>query len=364
MTFTEEEKLKLRKLIKELDSIKGRHTELITVYVPKGYYIALIINQLSQEVSTAENIKSKTTRKNVIGSLEKAIGELKRIKQTPPNGLAVFSANVSSAEQPPDFKTWVIEPPEAINVKLYRCDQEFYLDPLKDLLEAKYVYGLVIVDKQDASIALLKGKSIKVIKHIKALIPGKMRAGGQSAPRFARVRLGLIKAYYKELADDVKNAFKDIKNLNGIIVGGPGPTKEEFLDIDDMKVMKEKIIAVKNIGYTGDYGLKELVNSSEDILEKEEVMVEKKKIREFFAHLQREDGLAVYGEKEVKKALELGAVEFLILSEKLDEKLIDELVEKTKQSNAEFMIASTETEEGDQIKEMGGIVAILRYKTE
>ena len=61
-----EDKYKLKKLKKELEKLKGRHTELVSVYVPAGYNLQLISDHISQEIGTATNIKSKLTRKNVI----------------------------------------------------------------------------------------------------------------------------------------------------------------------------------------------------------------------------------------------------------------------------------------------------------
>ena len=71
------ERFKLKKVIKELKSKQGRHTELISVYIPKGYDINNVLSQLSEEQGTASNIKSKTTKKNVTDALEKTIQHLK-----------------------------------------------------------------------------------------------------------------------------------------------------------------------------------------------------------------------------------------------------------------------------------------------
>ena len=120
MSLPEQQKHKLKKFIKDLSSHKGRHTSLVSVYVPEGYEINKIIQHLSQESGTATNIKDATTRKNVIDALEKMIQHLRLFKQTPPNGLAVFSGNVASHEGKQDFKVWSIEPPIPLKTRLYR----------------------------------------------------------------------------------------------------------------------------------------------------------------------------------------------------------------------------------------------------
>src|SRR3989344_7767500 len=108
----DKEKRKLEDLLELLGSIKGRHTELVTVLVPAGYNLNMITRQLESEKSTASNIKSKSTRKNVTEALEMIIRETKAMKQTPENGLAIFCGNISRNEGESDIQIWMHEPPK------------------------------------------------------------------------------------------------------------------------------------------------------------------------------------------------------------------------------------------------------------
>ncbi len=173
------EKQKLEDLIELLGSIKGRHTELVTVLVPAGANINLVQRQIESEKSTASNIKSSATRKNVIAALEMIIREMKTIKQTPANGLAIFCGNISRKEGESDIQIWVCEPPKPLNVKIYRCDQEFVLEPLKEMVAIEEIYGLLVIDRQAATIGLLEGNQIKVLQKLTSGVPGKIKAGGQ-----------------------------------------------------------------------------------------------------------------------------------------------------------------------------------------
>ena len=132
------EKTRLKKFIRQLEIIRGRHTELVSVYIPAGYELVKIIQHLQQEQGTAENIKSKENRKRVIDSLERMIRHLRLFKSTPKNGLAAFAGNVSETESKVDIEIFSIEPPEPINTRLYRCDQTFVLDILKFSMFLKY----------------------------------------------------------------------------------------------------------------------------------------------------------------------------------------------------------------------------------
>jgi peptide subunit release factor 1 (eRF1)/intein/homing endonuclease len=184
-----EKTLELKKLIEELEKIKGRHTELISVYIPSGYNLVEVSNQLMQEKSTAANIKSKTTRKNVLAALEKIIQHLKLFKETPPNGLVIFCGNVSPVEGREDIKLWSFEPPEKMNVKIYWCDQVFVLDPLKELIREKEVFGLVVLDAREATIGLLRGKNIVPLKHLESTVPSKTVKGGMCISQDSLIQL-------------------------------------------------------------------------------------------------------------------------------------------------------------------------------
>ena len=164
--MNKQEQVKLRKLINELKQIRGRHTELVSIYVPAGYDINKIINHVAQEQGTASNIKDKTTRNNVIDSLEKVIRHLRLFKRTPDNGIAVFVGNVAAQEGKIDLKLWSVEPPEPLNMRLYRCDQTFVTDILENMVENKVVYGLVAMDNRDAAIGFFRGDFINIIKKI------------------------------------------------------------------------------------------------------------------------------------------------------------------------------------------------------
>lgn len=361
MESEQKTKLHLKKLVKELSSYRARHTELISVYIPAGYNIDLIINQLHSEAGTARNIKSATTRKNVISALEKMIGQLRVYKKTPENGLAIFSGNISEQAGQMDVEVWAIEPPEPLRVKLYKCDQTFFLEPLKEQMAVKVAYGLLVMDSREADIALLKGKTIVPIKSLKSAIPGKFRAGGQSAARFARVREGMVKDFYKKIGEIVNKELAG-KEIVGVLVGGPGPTKEDFVNGEFLSnEIKKKIIAIKHLGYTGEFGLNELVEKSEDVLAKEEIIKEKQAMDRFLTLLNTNPNLVAYGKTEIKKAIEARAVELLLVSEDISEKETEKLMEEVEKGGGETIIISKETREGQQLSGLGGLAAILRF---
>lgn len=397
------ERKELKKLIKELEKYRGRHTELISISVPSGYNINEIGTLVKQEQGTASNIKSTATRKNVLGALARVDHFLKSVKQTPRNGLCIYCGNISDKEGEGNIKIWTFEPPEPINLRTYRCDQSFILNHLKELVEEKEVYGLLTIDRAEASVAFLIGKAVQIQHHFDSLVPGKTGKGGQSAQRFERVRAGLLLNFLKQVGEAATKTFESNKYLKGIILGGPGPTKDMFMEGNFLsEAMKNKVLGVKDLSYAGNEGLFELVERSEDILKESKVKEERDLLIEFLDHLKKDDGLSIYGFAEVREALTAGAVKRLIISEdfpmkhhvvecpkcsikkdvvsleqnlqkkcekcgnslKIEEKddLIEKINELAEKMKTEIKEVSSDTPEGAQFLQLGGIGAILRYK--
>ncbi|HLD05985.1 MAG TPA: peptide chain release factor aRF-1 [Candidatus Nanoarchaeia archaeon] len=363
MALTSAQKFGLKKFLKELETYKGRHTEMVSVYVPAGYEMSKIMQHLAQEQGTAANIKSTATRKNVVAALEKMIQHLRIVGRTPENGLAAFAGNVAEREGQEDIRVWSIEPPSPLRTRIYRCDKEFVLDLLRDMMEVKEVYGLVVMDRREGNIAFLRGKTIVPLSKAKSNVPGKTKAGGQSAHRFERLREDAAKQFYRKLAEMMKEQFFGNQNLKGIIVGGPGPTKYEFIETGQItNELKQKIIAVKDLSYTGEFGLEELVERSQDVLANEEIAVEKKLMTEFFETLRRQPNKVTYGLNEVKRAINMGTADRVLVSEEVDDATINEIEESAKKMGTAVHIISVETREGAQLRDLGKFAAILRYE--
>jgi len=358
-------KYKIRKILETLKRCRGRHTELVTVYIPPGTMIEQTINQLSQEQGTASNIKSKSTRTNVVDALEKIIQHLRLYKTTPKNGLAVFCGNVSDREGVQDIEIWAIEPSEPVSVKMYRCDQTFVTEPLEKILSPRNAYGLIAIDNKVATIGTLKGDKYTIYDKLTSGYSGKHRAGGQSHRRFERLIAEESHRFKQRVADHAENIFlPHITDITGVIIGGPAGTKDEFVEGDYLHYeIKKKIIAVKDITYTDESGIRELVNASADDLKEVEAQQHRKFLQSFMHDLVKDPDKVVYGVAEVANALDLGAVEILMLSQNLEETKLDELLDKAEASGTKAEIISDEFEEGNQLwVAFGGVAALLRYK--
>ncbi|MEM4245750.1 MAG: peptide chain release factor aRF-1 [Candidatus Bathyarchaeia archaeon] len=405
---------KVKRLLDMLSSKEGRGTELITLYIPPNRQIHEAVTNLREEYGTASNIKSRSTRKNVLDAIEKVMQRLKLFKTPPPNGLAIFCGAIpQNGPGSERMEIYVVEPPEPINVYFYRCNSRFHLEPLKELLKEKEIYGIILIDANNATIATLHGRSLTINGEYHSGVGGKHKTGGQSARRFERIREQEIGKYFTRVASHADEIFLNITGLKGIIVGGPGPTKYDFVEGEYLNYMlRQKILAVVDTSYVGKNGVEEVVSKSGDILQNVRYSEEKKSVQKFLYELGHETGLAVYGENVVRKHLESKAVEVLLLSEKLSrvhvfvkcsqcgyvkddvvhpssivkyeqdlvaskcpkclnqalhieetKDLIDELIEQGDDAGAKVELISSDTDEGVMLlKSFGGIAAILKYR--
>ena len=393
-----------RRKLEELEKYKGRGTELITLYIPPDKNIADISNQLRSELSQASNIKSKQTRTNVMAGLEAILQRLKYYRKPPEHGMVIISGVVDFNGKQKHI-TEIIEPPEPVPLYKYHCDSTFYLEPLKEMLVEKKVYGLIVIDRREATIGLLRGKRIEILSYTSSMVPGKHRQGGQSSVRFERLRQIAIHEFYKKVGEKASEALLPYKeNLLGILIGGPSPTKEEFYEGEYLHhELQRKVIGLFDVSYTDESGLFELVEKAQEVLQELDIMREKRLMNRFLREIAK-DGLAAYGEEEIRKYLNLGAVDTLLLSEDLRYERVEyrcpvcgkeieitvregiekppvcekdgvameeverrdiilelsDLAERTG-TNVEFL--STESEEGSMLyNAFGGIAAILRFK--
>jgi peptide chain release factor subunit 1 len=400
-----EQTYQLKKQLRKLEGYRGSGTELISVYIPAGSPIHEMGNKLREEMSQASNIKSKSTKLNVLSALERIMNHFKIYKKAPPKGIAVFAGNVSDNPAKVDIELIAIEPPEPLNIGAYRCDSRFFLEPLQSMLGSTDSYGVVVLDGREATIAIVKGTNITVIKKLNSTAHAKIRKGGQSARRYERLIEEQIEVYYKRIGNSMDNAYlKEEKCfVKGVIVGGPGPAKEFFMKMSPFNY-QIKVLGVVDTGYTEEYGIREVLSKSEAILSQQEAVKEKVLVDRFINAVVNE-GLAAYGEKEVRAMILSHQAEKVMLSEGLPhtsclyvcpscstearkafrdkpddsvpcpkcnssmrmqskELLLDDLNELARQNEIPVEIISTNTVEGNQfLTGFGGIGAFLRYKT-
>ena len=405
---------RLKRNLDRLTAREGRGTELVSLYVPPGRQISEVVAMLNNEYGTASNIKSNTTRKNVQDAITRVTQRVKLFKKVPENGLVLFCGAIpQNGPGSEKIELYIISPPEPIQIYLYRCDARFHTEHLQEFLKEKETYGIIVLDSAHASFATVRGKKLDIVKQVTSGIPGKFRAGGQSAKRFVRMRQAKVHEFFTRIGEYANEIFLPIENLKGVLLGGPGPTKEDFEKGNFLHyTLKDKILAIIDTSYTDNQGVEEVVEGSKEILQKLRYVEEKRIMQKFLREIGQDTGLATYGEEQVRKYLNNGIVKILLLSEDLDSvvvnvkcnscdfsknetmkmykvtefeqktngstcpkctvptlgvqetiELIDELAEAAETIGTKVEIISAVTEEGQMLKNsFGGVAAILRYK--
>jgi len=311
---------KIRKTLEELSQKSGRGTELISLYVPQGKQLHEVITILREEQGTADNIKSDLTRTHVVDSLSKVVQRLKMYKKTPERGLVMFCGAL-----PPEgggplgsevVTVYEIDPPKDLKTFLYRCDDHFHVDILKDMLKDDNLIGFLAIDSKDAGWGLLHGDKIEVLKETGSGVAGKHRQGGQSAKRFQRLREMELTYFFNRVAAITKEYFIDIYPIKGLIISGPGPTKEEFINDNYLEYrLQDMILDTIDASYSGSEGIREAFAKSAEILSDYRMVEEKKMIEDLFKHINTNTGLGSYGMKEVISYLKNNVVDKLVITD-------------------------------------------------
>jgi len=311
---------KIRKTLEELSQKTGRGTELISLYVPQGKQLHEVITTLREEQGTADNIKSDLTRTHVVDSLTKVVQRLKLYKKIPERGLVIFCGAL-----PPEgggplgsevVKVYEIDPPKDLKTFLYRCDDHFHVDILKDMLKDDNLVGFLAIDAKDAGWGLLHGDRIEVLKETGSGVAGKHRQGGQSAKRFQKLREMELTYFFNRVAATTKEYFIDIYPIKGLIISGPGPTKEEFLNNNYLEYrLQDMVLATIDASYSGAEGIREAFAKSGEILSDYRLVEEKKIVEALFKHINSNTGRGAYGMKEVINFLKNNVADKIIITD-------------------------------------------------
>ncbi|MEM2856885.1 MAG: peptide chain release factor aRF-1 [Candidatus Nitrosocaldaceae archaeon] len=402
---------RIRKLINELSQIVGRGTELITLYIPPKKSIHEVIASLREEYGTATNIKSDTTRNHVLDALTRVIQRLKLYNQVPETGLVVFcGALPTNGPGSEVVRIHEIIPPKELTTYLYRCDDHFHTDILKSMLKEENAIGILTIDSTEAGLGVIIGDRLDILDTFHSGVGGKHRSGGQSARRFERLRDMELTYYFNRVAEHAKSYFIDTYNVKGLIIGGPGPTKETFIKDNYLDYrLQNNILATIDTSYSGIEGVREAMEKAEDVLKEYRLIVEKKLVEKLFKEINSPKGLVTYGLKSVIKALEIGSAELVLVNDSIntvriiatckrcntkreeivelpkaiekktemskqcsvcnaqdieikEEDIIDYLEELAINSGAKIEIISSKSEHGMMLDSLGKIASILRYK--
>lgn len=344
-----------------MDSYRGNGTSMISIIMPQGGQISRVAKMLTEEAGTASNIKSRVNRLSVLAAITSAQQKLKLFTRVPQNGLVIYTGTVMTDDGKEKKMSMAIEPFKPINISLYLCDSKFHTEPLRDLLESDDTFGFIVMDGNGSLFGTLSGNTREILHKVSVDLPKKHGRGGQSALRFARLRVEKRHNYVRKVAELSTQFFinpaTSQPNVAGIVLAGSADFKTELgqSDMFDPR-LQAKIINVVDVSYGGENGFNQAIELSADILKNVKFIQEKRLIGKYFEEIAQNTGKYVYGVDDTLKALDAGAVETLLVWENLDinhytlknpntgETIIKILTKEQEKDRSHFVDAETSTD--------------------
>lgn len=339
---------KVKKLIKSLEAARGNGTSMISLIIPPKDQINRVASMLAGEYGTASNIKSRVNRLSVLSAITSAQQRLKLYNKVPPNGLVLYTGTIITDEGKEKKVSIDFEPFKPINTSLYLCDNKFHTEALSELLESDARFGFIIMDGNGSLFGAVAGNTREIIHKIEIDLPKKHGRGGQSALRFARLRTEKRHNYVRKVAELATQFFitNDRPNVSGLILAGSADFKTELSQSDMFDQRLQAIILkVVDVSYGGENGFNQAIELSAECLANVKFVQEKKLIQKFFDAISMDTGKYCFGVDDTFKALEMGAVETLIVYENLD---VNRYVLRSPQTQEERIVNLRPDQEKDQ----------------
>lgn len=338
---------KVKKLIKSLQLARGNGTSMISLIIPPGDQISRVSKMLADEYGTASNIKSRVNRLSVLGAITSVQHRLKLYTKVPHNGLVVYCGTIVTDEGKEKKVNIDFEPFKPINTSLYLCDNKFHTEALTALLADDNRFGFIVMDGNGALFGTLQGNTRDVLHKFTVDLPKKHGRGGQSALRFARLRMEKRHNYVRKVAETAVTLFiaNDKPNISGLILAGSADFKTELSQSDMFDPrLQAKVIKLVDVSYGGENGFNQAIELAAESLANVKFIQEKKLIGKYFDQISQDTGKYCFGVEDTLRALEMGAVETLICWENLD---ITRYVLKNHAAGEEKILHLTSEQEKD-----------------
>lgn len=304
-----------------MEAARGNGTSMISLIIPPKDQISRIAKMLADEFGTASNIKSRVNRLSVLGAITSVQQRLKLYNKVPPNGLVIYCGTIVTDEGKEKKVNIDFEPFRPINTSLYLCDNKFHTEALTALLADDNKFGFIVMDGNGALFGTLSGNTREVLHKFTVDLPKKHGRGGQSALRFARLRMEKRHNYVRKVAEVAVQLFisNDKPNIAGLVLAGSADFKTELSQSDMFDPrLQGKIIKIVDVSYGGENGFNQAIELSSDSLANVKFIQEKKLIGRYFDEISQDTGKYCFGVDDTLKALEMGAVDILIVWENLD----------------------------------------------
>ena len=210
------------------------------------------------------------------------------------------------------------------------------------------------IDDSEAVFAVLRQAGLQQLSNVVSHVSGKDYESEQGQKK---------KEYYGEVLAELRRVFAE----GSLIILGPGFAKDEFCAFakeKDPALLKKS--ETRATGQSGITGVHELLKSGIDmkLLEGQRAAYEIQTVERLLGEIAK-DGKYAYGVDELRQAVSSGAVECLLILDRLvRDRKNEELLRLAESASSRVLIISSSHEGGKKLDALGGIAAILRYRLE
>lgn len=209
----------------------------------------------------------------------------------------------------------------------------------------------VSLDNDEATIAVLRNSGIQWIASVESHQSGKQYQSEN-----------MEKQYF---GDIIKIIEEKMTEQTTLVIVGPGFTKDHLSAYGKEKhsLLFDNCLLYAT-GNEGMNGIHEAMRSGvvEHIAKENRVVQETLVVDKVFLEIKK-NGLVAYGFDDVKRAIDTGAVDLLVIADsKVRTKKGDILLQKAEEIQSDFIIVNSAHDAGKKLEGLGGIAAVLRYK--
>merc|ERR1719369_2138071 len=267
---------KIKKLIKRLQDARGNGTSMISLIIPPKDQIA------------------RVDRLSVLSAITSVQQRLKLYNKVPPNGLVIYCGTIVTDDGKEKKVNIDFEPFKPINTSLYLCDNKFHTEALSELLADDNKFGFIVMDGNGALFGTLQGNTRDILHKFTVDLPKKHGRGGQSALRFARLRMEKRHNYVRKVAEVATQLFitNDKPNVTGLVLAGSADFKTELSQSDMFDGRLQcKILKLVDVSYGGENGFNQAIELASECLANVKFIQEKKLIGKYFDEISQEKKL-------------------------------------------------------------------------
>ncbi|MHA2497072.1 MAG: mRNA surveillance protein pelota, partial [Candidatus Hodarchaeales archaeon] len=221
---------------------------------------------------------------------------------------------------------------------------------------------LLVIDTGHATIAIVDNFKVRIALQERSKIPRKTSR--------SKTREHALGQFFKFVTDSL-NRLITAEEVAHLVIGGPGFTKDHFLDFLDKNHLRPDIpIQIETTSSALGSGISELISRGmiDRLAAEYSVIQERKILDEFLARIGKGLETIAYGLESVYQAAQMGAIETLLVLDTLlraqdgkEKEIIQKILKQTETGRGKLHIVTAKSENGEQLEGLGGTLALLRF---